>query len=1036
MSLQFTKNTVNIWFPNQVEPILDNSEEGTKLFREYWKQEKSRCIDGFYIADGQVFIPGRLYYHTVYGKIAAYVTNKSTNTKTRKIITPILRDLDWIIFNDLEDCEREGEFYALVGSRDFGKALLNCSTLYTDNGEILIQDVKVGDRIFGADGNLTNVTGVYPQGNIDIYKITLRDGRVLYCCDEHIWKVWNQKKHKWQELPLKEIKKDYLSERKTSYKNSKVIEYNYFIPNNLPVNYSKNYLPIDSYFLGLWLGDGNSRVPCITSTDPEIINYVTDYAILNNLSIRKENINYHLTGGMCGGKSNPILIKLRELELLENKHIPSCYIHSSIEQRINLLQGLMDTDGSCSKKGVIEYTTTSEKLANGFYQLVRSLGIQVSVKKSKGSYTKNGKKINTKDKYRFNLMTDKPVFKLKRKLERIGTYRGDKTSIVNIEYYGKEKATCITVDNDDKLFLTDNYTVTHNSIIAASVASHKYTFYAKSECVISSSGSDYIKLVTDKIEDYLINQHPILKKQRLSSDWKKEIVAGWKNKSTNQPDDRSSFSSIKVRNYEMGQKTMVANGTRPAFHLIDEIGTLPNFIGCIKDSDGCWWSGDGTKPSALVMYSGTGGDMEVGAEAAEVFFNPGAYNIRKFINTWEGGGFIGRFVPATMAKLEYKEPKTLSEYLGISHQDLDTITILVSNEERAKKEWWDVHYAKAVQAKNTKAMLKFKAHWPLKPSDSFIVLTSNDFDVQGAQQQEKRLLENEYKAEYVDLIDDSGKIKAIPTIWQPILEFPFKSDDAYLNHGCCIIYEHPIENAPYGIYVAGTDPYKQDKAKYSDSLGSTFIFKRFYDATNEVFQYAIVAEFCGRPEKMSEWRMITRNLLKYYNAIDNCENEDYDFIRWLIERNEGHMLQDQPSMLKEIIPTSNVDRAKGTHAAPKIIVFLNGLVRDYMMEPYKKSKDPITGEIVEYTNVRRIPSLGLLREIQQYNSKSGNYDRVRAFGLCLMQARIMDPIVGKTISIEEDSRIKSLHSTKRKSPSLFGKEITKLTKRRRGKLFT
>lgn len=694
MSLQFTRDTINIWFPNQKEPVYEPTDESAlEEFKAYWSLERDRCLYGFDLADGQVQIPGRLYYHTVYGKIAAYVKTGDKGKKTRKIITPLLRDLDWLIFNDLEDCENEGEFYALVGSRDFGK-----------------------------------------------------------------------------------------------------------------------------------------------------------------------------------------------------------------------------------------------------------------------------------------------------------------------------------------------------SIIAASVAAHKYTFFDKSECVISSSEAGYIKLATDKIEDYLINQHPCFKKQRLSSDWKKEVVAGWKDRSTNLPDERSSFSSIKVRNYEMGNKSMAANGTRPGFHLIDEIGTLPNFIGCIKDSDGCWWSGEGTKPSALVMYAGTGGDMEVGAEASEVFFNPEAYNIRKFTNTWEDGRPIGRFIPATMAKLEYKEPKTLSEYLGIKHPDLDAITILVSNEERAKAEWWDIQHEKALRAKNSKALLKFKAHWPLKPSDSFIVLTANDFDVEGAQQQERRLVENEYTPEYVDLIEDDGKIKTVPTKYQPILEFPFKSDDSYINHGCVIIYEHPPQNAPYGLYVAGTDPYKQDRSKYSDSLGSTFIFKRFHDPTGESYQYALVAEYCGRPEKMSEWRMITRNLLKYYNAINNCENEDYDFIRWMIERNEGYMLQDQPSMLKEIIPTTNVDRAKGTHAAPKIIVFLNGLVRDYMMEPYKKVKDDKTGEEREYTNVRRIPSLALLREIQKYNAKSGNYDRVRAFGLCLMQARIMDRIVG-TVQIEEEEIVykrkeRNITPFKSSSPSFAKRRISPFKTRR------
>src|SRR6266496_5356740 len=142
------------------------------------------------------------------------------------------------------------------------------------------------------------------------------------------------------------------------------------------------------------------------------------------------------------------------------------------------------------------------------------------------------------------------------------------------------------------------------SIIAASRAGWTYTFFQNSECVISGGAEGYIKLATDKIEDGLTNLHPIWKKQRISTDWRKEVRAGWKDKKTNQPHPNSFNSRIIMRNYQDGNNTMAANGTRPGFHLIDEISTLPNLIGCVKDSDGCWWSGDGNKPSCLSMFTG------------------------------------------------------------------------------------------------------------------------------------------------------------------------------------------------------------------------------------------------------------------------------------------------------------------------------------------------------------------------------------------------------------------------------------------------
>src|SRR5690606_39827602 len=101
---EFTQDTNNVWFPDQKEPIYDPVDpEALKAFKEYWKREKERCIDGFSLADGLVKVPGPLYFHTVYWKIAAYteILVKGKKKKVRKIITPILHDIDWDIFKNL-----------------------------------------------------------------------------------------------------------------------------------------------------------------------------------------------------------------------------------------------------------------------------------------------------------------------------------------------------------------------------------------------------------------------------------------------------------------------------------------------------------------------------------------------------------------------------------------------------------------------------------------------------------------------------------------------------------------------------------------------------------------------------------------------------------------------------------------------------------------------------------------------------------------------------------------------------------------------
>jgi len=571
------------------------------------------------------------------------------------------------------------------------------------------------------------------------------------------------------------------------------------------------------------------------------------------------------------------------------------------------------------------------------------------------------------------------------------------------------------------------------SIIAGSRAGWMYTFFDKSESVISGGAANYIKLATDKIEDGLIHMHPVFKKQRLTSDWKKEIVAGWKDKKTGLADEKSSFASIKVRNYEDGNNSMAANGTRPGFHLIDETGTIPNLIGCVKDSDGCWWSGDGDKPSCLVMRCGTGGDMEVGKEAGEIFFNPESYNSLSFDNPEVPGGRMGRFISALRARMAYKEKKTLSEYLGISHPDLDRITILVSNEEKALKEWWQPQYEKARKSGNSKTVLKFKAYWPLKASDSFLVLTKNDYNIEAARAQKQRILSSGTTGSLVELFHDGEKICHKFSDKLPITEFPVKtqSKDAPIQ-----IWEFPIsELPPFGLYVAGVDNYRQGKAEYSDSLGVVYIFKRIHDIQSEKYQDMIVAAYAARPDNPEQWNEQARLLIKYYNARTLCENDDMTFINYMISKGDGHYLEDQPPWLKLYVPNTSVSRDKGIHrSSEKIRDMLRAGSKRYFDEKIKVEKDEKGSITREILGINRVPDPMLCEEIANFNEETGNYDREVAFSLAVALRNHLDPILGK-IDEKPDTRIQQLKK-KTNRPTLFGEVARPFYTKQRSKIFT
>jgi hypothetical protein len=542
------------------------------------------------------------------------------------------------------------------------------------------------------------------------------------------------------------------------------------------------------------------------------------------------------------------------------------------------------------------------------------------------------------------------------------------------------------------------------SVIAASRAAWLYTLFDKSESVISGAEKPYIKLATDKIEDGLTNIHPVLKKQRIANNWNVEVRAGWKDKDTNQPSEKSSNSVITIRNYEMGNKSMAANGTRPGFHLIDEVGTLPNFIGCIKDSDGCWWSGDGDKPSCLTMYAGTGGDMEQGQEASEVFFAPEAYNILEFEDEFEGRGKIGRFIPATMARMEYKYEITLAEHLQVRSRTLSKIKIKVSDKEKCKIEWWDKRHAQAQRSGNPKTLLKFKAYWPIKPSDSFLVLSQNDFNIEAAKTQQIRIKQTGKVGTPVELKHNGKNVVHTISEKLPITEFPVKtqSKDAPI-----VIYEFPIDvEPPFGLYVAGVDPYRQATSDASPSLGAVYIFKRLHKIAGERYQYMFVASYVARPNDKGEWNENARLLIKYYNALTLCENDEISFIDYMIKKGDSMYLQPQPQWLREIAPNSKVVREYGIHMSnDRIRSHVFGLLKGYLDECLERNVDDKGSVISEILGVSRVFDTMLLEEVIKF-SFDGNFDRVIAAALAITLADHLDPQF-KATTTDSDIRLKA-----------------------------
>lgn len=535
------------------------------------------------------------------------------------------------------------------------------------------------------------------------------------------------------------------------------------------------------------------------------------------------------------------------------------------------------------------------------------------------------------------------------------------------------------------------------SNICASVSGRVYNFFNDSETVVSGGFAADIKLLTDKADLGLSNCHPVFHKQRILNNWKLEVRAGWKDSETGL--NKGSNSRIVVRNYEEGNNTMAANGTRPKVHIIDEIGKIPNLINCVLDTDPCWKTASGDRLTVAIL-AGTGGDMEKGADAATMFRDPNKYYILEFDDEWEGQGKIGKFVPVTKALNDYKDKWTLYDYLTKKmrmtlspHPDLD-IEILVSNEQRVMDEFVTPRRKKLETSITSNEMVKEKAYYPLIPSESFLVVSANDFPVEACSQHKQWIERTEFKPFVVEIYEN---LNGQPD-WKhndkdtPVREFPVRSESD--KTGAIEMIEPPIKNPPYGLYVAGIDPYKQSESEYSDSLGSCYIFKRMTDSVTEPYQYMPVCWYTGRPKSIHTWYENVRLMLKLYSASAMCENADYGFIQYMIEKNETIFLAEGQSFLKELNPNTKHKSTYGLPATLAVINHANSSSVIYTKESFFQERDERGQNVGDpRLGVTRVLDIMLLEEMIKFNKHKGNFDRVRAFGLALIWAKQMDAII-------------------------------------------
>lgn len=552
------------------------------------------------------------------------------------------------------------------------------------------------------------------------------------------------------------------------------------------------------------------------------------------------------------------------------------------------------------------------------------------------------------------------------------------------------------------------------SEMEASITGWSALLFENTQNLVVGGNKPDLELLTEKLDFGLKRMWAGIGIGKIDKDWRKTTMRlGYKDKDN----EAQVWSYIMIRNADDGHNTEAPAGTTAKAAIFDEIGKYP-FAQVFEAAKPAFLSEFGWR--CIPILVGTGGSFEKGADAERFFYNPDANNFLGFDDPATGVRSC-MFMPGTYRQ-DCKYQTTLADYLvrvkGLTLTDpseLEKIAIKVSDKEKALAL---INAERAEKAKDPDQTeyLKKVMYYPLTPQECFLTLTSNQFNIEAAKRQQRKLSTLNLTGIPVEIYHDGERLQHKFTDKKPISSFPLKANEP--KDGCVILYEPPMPGAPFGLYTCGVDPYKQDYSKYSSSLGAVYIYKRMHNIAGDQYANMLVAKYCGRPATITEWNETARNLIKYYNAYTLCESDDYGFIQYMINKGETMYLMEQPEWLKDIAPNSAVRRQYGIPATPKVIAHINGLLKSYTEEVVSRQVDESGAVIKEVLGFSRILDSALLEEMIKYNP-DGNFDRIRAAAIAIAVAVHLDAR-NLVPASELDPRLKAYFS-KTPKPASTGK---------------
>ncbi len=917
---------------NWYRDLIDYCKEGVWVDGEYWNPYMVYWLNVFVFPvysldeDGDIiadFDPG----HPFYCNIDRYIL-----------------DVAWKADMTTQDV-------SLMGGRGIGKAIDLDELVATLEGYKRMGDITITDKVFGKNGKAIDILAIYDHEDKEMYNVELADGRSVIVCDEHLWGVYDHKQKVTLDdryKPTKRYPKGKLKRSRGVYKTLTTKEIidegltysdrednRWFIPMQEAAEFKGESYHIDPYVLGALIGDGcfsNKYTPSFTSADQEIVDTMTERLKLVgcNLNTRSGKYEYGVVGN---GYNNSIATELTRLGLngtkSYDKFIPNEYLIGSISQRMDLLKGLMDTDGYCSKGGTPQYCTVSDKLKDDFIQLCSSLGIRTSAVHKKTNS-------NFGAAWTITLRTNTVVFNLSRKISRQKPIPGNKWAsnthsrvpIVNIEYVGKRDARCITVDSEDHLFqVTNNHIVTHNSYLWGSILDREYRLFPNKWNVVSSTNDETTSEAWNKIDECLTaieKKHPALKHKRITDSLGMKYSGEVIELPDGTTEDRGYLSKFEKITY--GKNAGKTRGKRPTKQLIEEFAAFPpsqqkgDLKSCMRESRGSWYVGGAVK-KCTVLYSGTGGTVE-NDQAEGIFLDPIASECIPTYD-WEEAGEsgCGVFIPTHIKRSGTWEATGCPD-IKLGEYETD--------QEREAKKTDPVAYMGLLQEFPKTIREVFLRRGVNIFNQDRIAHQRVKLDFEKDRPQPGRGFLNWKKAE-------NGKIVGIE--W-----------DSAPNSGDIEILEHPhwlqdIPDLPQdekqpmtNLYVAGCDSIDQgtdDSAYATDNKKGSelaiIIKKRIVDGGYLKYSsQRYVAKYNKRsPDVRSDWDNALK-LAYYYNSKVNIEYTKIGIVSWFRDMGFYHLLCKRPSIALQGGDPNKLTNLIGTQASTPVIDHMDQKIAQYI----------------------------------------------------------------------------------------------------------